>query len=419
MVKSFAYGLDKPVGSAEDFHELLLKWNESSADGKFVPFAEDAEPVAEQRPQHRLLLSEEPIEAIWLRLRQYQSVTLAKKLIKERAHRENVELDDDSVRSKAEGVAFALRNASDYFHAPEVRNVSQRVLNLYYGSLAFAFAEMLASPIGPTTLGKIEDSTKQGHGLYTLDSKDNSLEHLVVGVISSGFFPSWMKSMGLNVSPIPEKKPRQYGDLSGMPTSSWLTLEQLFASIPEVSDLFNDIFESAPRWVTPVYDPIANAGPSMFTNKQRAARSYVLLVDDSARLTKEDIATFPGPISEIVPAPAEHSGRNFRVAIDHAGKDMWFEALPIHHSPFERSAIILPVFGVVGEYRAICVALLYALSIVVRYRPSVWRRVQEGDLDHMRVLIEAFLAVVERVLPEQFLEKVTGQRVFAKHPGAL
>ena len=77
-----------------------------------------------------------------------------------------------------------------------MRNVSQRVLNLYYGSLAFAFAEMLASPIGPTTLGKIEDSTKQGHGLYTLDSKDNSLEHLVVGVISSGFFPSWMKSMG-------------------------------------------------------------------------------------------------------------------------------------------------------------------------------------------------------------------------------
>jgi hypothetical protein len=43
--------------------------------------------------------------------------------------------------------------------------------------------------------------------------------------------------------------------------------------------------------------------------------------------------------------------------------------------------------------------------------------VQEGDLDHMRVLIEAFLAVVERVLHEQFLEKVTDQRTFAKQPG--
>ena len=75
--------------------------------------------------------------------------------------------------------------------------------------------------------------------------------------------------------------------------------------------------------------------------------------------------------------------------------------------------------GVIDEYRAICLALLYALSIIVRYRPSIWRRVQEGDLDHMRVLIEALLTVVERVLPEQFLEKVTAQRIFAKQPGSF
>jgi hypothetical protein len=91
----------------------------------------------------------------------------------------------------------------------------------------------------------------------------------------------------------------------------------------------------------------------------------------------------------------------------------------VHHSPFERNALILPIFGTVSEYRAICVVLLYALSIVVRYRPSLWRRVQEGDLDHMRVLTEAFLAVSERVLPEQFLEKITGQPVFVKQPGSF
>lgn len=78
----------------------------------------------------------------------------------------------------------------------------------------------------------------------------------------------------------------------------------------------------------------------------------------------------------------------------------------------------MPAFGGVGEYRAICLALLYALSIMVRYRPSVWRRVQEGDHDHLRVLVEAYLAVVERVLPEQFLERITAQPVFAKQPGA-
>jgi hypothetical protein len=419
MVDSFAYGLDKPVSSADDFYNLLLVWNASSSEGQFSPVANNAKFIVEQPQRHRMLLSEEPIQAIWLRLRQFQSLTLAKKLIEERAKRENVRLNDDSIRTKAEGVAFALRNAADYFHALEVRNVSQRVLNLYYGSLAFAFAEMLASPLGPKALAEIEESTKQGHGLYTLDGLNKGLEHLVVGAISSGFFPSWMKSMGLEVNKIPERKPRRHDELSGLPPSSWLTLERLFASIPEVSDLFTDIFESAPRWVTPVYDQDANAGLSIFGNKKRATRSYVLLVDESSRLTKEEIATFPGPISEIAATHSERHGRNFRVAIDHPDKDVWWQALSIHHSPFKRDALILPVFGVVGEYRAICVILLYALSIVVRYRPSVWRRVQEGDLDHLRVLIEAFLAVAERVLPEQFLEKVTGQLIFAKQPGAF
>jgi hypothetical protein len=66
-----------------------------------------------------------------------------------------------------------------------------------------------------------------------------------------------------------------------------------------------------------------------------------------------------------------------------------------------------------------CVVLLYALSIIVRYRPSVWRRVQEGDLDQMRVLIDAFLATVERILPHEFLEKIIGQRVIVKEPGSF
>src|SRR5260370_14343126 len=114
---------------------------------------------------------------------------------------------------------------------------------------------------------------------------------------------------------------------------------------------------------------------------------------------------------------AQGDGRHFRVAGDHLGHSNAWGALDLHHSPFKRSALLMPVLGGLKEYRATCVVLLYALSIVVRYRPGLWRRVQEGDLDHLRVLIEAFLFVVERILPEQFLETVSGQRVYAKQPG--
>ena len=417
-LNEYAYGVEDRVRSADDFHSILVEWNKTSADGKFVPESKDSAPIASVPPQNRLLLSEEPIKAIWLRLRQLQSVTLAKKLIERRASAEAVQLESSVIQSKAEGVAYALRNATDYFHSSENRNVSQRVLNLYYGSLAFAFAEMLAAPRGAATLAQIEDSTKLGHGLYTVDGIANGLEQIVVGVFA-GFFPVWMASLGQRIDGIPQKKARRYDDLASYPKTSWLTVETLFASIPEIADLFSDIFESKPSWVTPVPDQMANAGIPLFGTRTPATRSYVRLVDGTCRLTKEDIALFPGPIGEIGKVASEGGGRHFRAAVDHPGKQFWFEALKIHHSPFESQALIQPIFGVIDEYRAICVVLLYAMSIIVRYRPSIWRRVQEGDLDHMRVLIEAFLTVVERVLPEQFLERITGQRVLAKQPGSF
>lgn len=417
-INEYAYGVLDRVSSADDFHTVLVEWNKTSVDGKFVPENKDAAPIEMVAPQSRLLLSEEPIEAIWLRLRQLQSITLAKKLIERRAAADGVELDSSVVQSKAEGVAYALRNASDYFHSREGRNVNQRVLNLYYGSIAFAFAEMLAAPHGAKTLAEIENSTKLGHGLYTVDGPGNGLEQIVVGVFW-GFFPAWTASIGQRIEDIPKKKARRHDDLASFHETSWLSVEALFASIPEISDLFSDIFESKPRWVTPASDQTANAGMGLFGTRQPATRSYIQLVDGTCRLTKEDIALFPGPIGEIGEVASEGGGRHFRAAVDHPGKQFWFEALKIHHSPFGRQALIQPIFGVIDEYRAVCVVLLYALSIIVRYRPSIWRRVQEGDLDHMRVLIEAFLTVVERVLPEQFLEKVTAQRVLAKQPGSF
>ena len=165
LVEQFTHGITKPVGSADDFHEVLLEWNRLSAEGKFASDGHEMPPAADPtilRP--RLLLADEPIEAIWLRLRQLQSVTLARKMIEARAAAEHVVLDTDSLQSKAQGVAYALRNASDYFQAKDGQPFSQRVLNLYYGSLSFAFAEMLAAPRGAKALSDIEDSTKAGHG---------------------------------------------------------------------------------------------------------------------------------------------------------------------------------------------------------------------------------------------------------------
>jgi hypothetical protein len=414
--KPYIYGIDTPVTQCVDFHNLLVAWNAAADPGRV---SRRSSPLAARSSTDRLLLSETPIEAIWLRLAQLGSVRLARALVAERALRAGVDLMPSVLDSKAEGVAFALRNAVDYYRAHE-SNISRRVISLYYGSMSFAFAEMLAGPTGPVALSEIESLTTRGHGLYTIDGPGEGLAGLVVGVIESGFFPSWVRHFGRLKAPLPTQKPKKVDDIQKTPAATRLTLEQLFARVPEVGDLFVDVFTSTPAWMKVHYQAEANKMPSFHPRNAspRPSTTYVNFVDESARMAVGDVAVVQGPIRELCEVESKYPGRHFRGAIDHPGKEYWHEALPIHTSPFARHCVILPLFGEITEYRAISVVLLYALSIVVRYRPGLWRRVQEGDLDHVRVLIEAYLAVVERVLPEEFLERITDRRVFAKQPGA-
>lgn len=228
-----------------------------------------------------------------------------------------------------------------------------------------------------------------------------------------------MKSLRAGSMTARDKRPRRTSDLEAAPAGSWATMEQLFARVPEIGDLFEDVFPGPPAWVSPMPDQEANPMPGFFGSGERARTSYVLLVDETGRMTADAVAALPGPLREITPVPSGTRARHFRAAVDHPGSDHCWDALDIHHSPFERAALILPLFGCVDRYRAVCMVILYALSIVVRYRPSLWRRIQEGDLDHMRALVEAFLAAAERILPEQFLESVTGERMSVRQPGSL
>jgi hypothetical protein len=92
-LESFAYGISKPVAVADDFHHLLVKWNAESSTGKFAPNADAVSIEASPANIHNIV-SEQPLQAIWLRLRQLESVTLAEKLVIERAASER-----QSVRS--------------------------------------------------------------------------------------------------------------------------------------------------------------------------------------------------------------------------------------------------------------------------------------------------------------------------------
>ena len=87
---------------------------------------------------------------------------------------------------------------------------------------------------------------------------------------------------------------------------------------------------------------------------------------------------------------------------------------------FHRTCESVPPFwnGLADPF-VLHLAILYAWSIVVRYLPSLWHRVEDGDLDHVRTLLEYYLSIVDNVLPAIMYERVTGTRLHVAQPGGL
>lgn len=394
----------------------------------------DERPSAEADQENRVLLADAPIEAVWLRLRQLTSVRLAEMMLADRARRGGYSFDPPVARTKAQGLAYAIRNAADYFRVGSP-NVSQRVLNLYYGAMAFAQAEMLAHPNGPRALSEVERSTKLGHGLNTISGEPDDIDALIIYPLDEGFFASWMHAIGESTDtffPRKKSKPSTPADVERTGVTH-TTVEQLFARIPELLDLYLDVFASPPASISASFDMSSKENterfnPYMARKKDVAppTSSLIVMVDPTARLSVDALGALRGPISDVKDVSAEPDpwrtlGRKFRARVAHEPGQHWFNVVPAYTSPLFGQTdfrLLFPLFGSITEYRAIAMVLLYALSIVVRYRPALWRRVQEGDLDHVRVLVEAFLSVAERVLPQQFLEQITSRNVRAKHPGS-
>jgi len=412
-IESFAQGIAKPVMPIGDFFPVLVAWNKELA-----PDTRKRLPPARPR-RVREITAEDPLAGIWSRLDQFASVRLAEKLITRRATEESVALKPDAVRKKAEGVAFAMRNASDYFRGLPFESLNRRIVTLYYGSMALAFSEMLASPQGPADLDEVEGMTKYGHGLYVLRSGTGDFGGLNVGVIASGFFPRWAAFLGHDISAYPKEKAKSHSDLEKKPAGTVTTLRELLGTLPELGDLFLEVFQSAPSWIAPIYMPEENTTGRNLGHMAKTESTYIRLIDGSGRMSEAQIRAVDWPMTEITSVSAgTEDGSAYRARVDHAGRQYWYEVLPVHHSPFKKGAtLILPVIGGMSEFRTIAMITLYALSILVRYMPSSWRRVEGGDWDEHLSLVKNSLRVFERVIPEQFLESIVGEQIYASQPG--
>ncbi|MGA3371032.1 MAG: hypothetical protein ABSC48_04645 [Terracidiphilus sp.] len=413
-IEQFAYGITASVSPVGNFFPLLVEWNKQLAPGTLphpVP------PPPQRTVRH--ITAENPLGGIWSRLEQFGSVVLAEKLIVRRASESGESLAHEVVRAKAAGVAFSLRNAADYLRSSATESLNKRILSLYYGVLSLGFAEMLSSPNGPKDLDEVEGMTKFGHGLCTVPGDADDFGGLSVAVVATGFFPQWMNFLGVDTSDYPRKKPKSVSDLDDLPTGTFTNLRDLFSAVPELGDLFLEVFTTQPSWVLPIYQPFENKSGPGLPNPAGVGSTYIHLLDRSGRIDIQRLSATGWPLAELSSVPTIGAGNEYRARVDHPGLGAWYEALPLHHSPFLLSqCLIVPAFRHPTPYRVNALVILYALSIVVRYMPSAWRRIEGGDWDQHLALIKSLVNIFERILPEQFLETVIGERIHASQPGS-
>ena len=137
---SYAEGVTVPVEPLNDFFPFLVELNRRVEPDRSPPV------LPRRPPTVRRLTAENPLDAVMTRLRQFTSTTLARRLVEKRSRAEAVALTREAVDAKAVGIAYSMRGAMDYIVSTPREALNRRALDLYYGTMALAQAEMLASP---------------------------------------------------------------------------------------------------------------------------------------------------------------------------------------------------------------------------------------------------------------------------------
>ena len=415
MLDSFARGVTVPVEPLAEFFPFLVDLNRQVEPDRSPAV------ISREPPIVRRLTAENPLDAVIARLQQFTSKTLARSLVERRAQAEATPLLSNVVDSKATGIAYLMRGALDYIVSTPRVALNRRALDLYYGTMALAQTEMLASPSGPIDLDAVEGMTKYGHGLFALPMPEGGFADIRVGVLASGFFPQWMRFLRHDISGYPKQRPKSAPDLEKVPAGMACSIRDLFASMPEIEDLFAEVFGGPPGWLSVAYDEKGNArDPVLAGTTRKVGSTYALFLDQSGTIAVESLKSAGWPLSEIRQAE-DHEGMGiaFRARVDHVGHDVWWRVLPTHSSPFRNGPmLLLPQVGGLHEYRTIAAVTLYALSIMARYLPSAWRRIEGGDEDQYLALVQTSVAVWERLLPEYFLQSIAGETVRVAQPGS-
>ena len=177
-----------------------------------------------------------------------------------------------------------------------------------------------------------------------------------------------------------------------------------------------------PGFFNIAYDTLANHEGSIFSSngggyESQITGSYVALYDHSKCGHISLVEMLKGPFEQRQYKNIENDAKKYSAFIVHEKDRYWYNCINIHTSNFCNNTIIVPLPNLEDDWEIYAIMILYTLSIVVRYYPNLWRRMQVGKWDKYYPVFQQFALVAETVLPNIFYEKITGQKLYVHQAG--
>ena len=167
------------------------------------------------------------------------------------------------------------------------------------------------------------------------------------------------------------------------------------------------------QYVAPNWGPDPSEGP---TNETYL--TFATGFGGGAGLTANFLGSLGLQIKDIKEEHDEATGRNNLIGVyTHPSNEYWYKSLPLYHG-INGASIIVPFWGL-NDVFLLHFVILYALSIVVRYLPSLWFEIDHGSLDHIKALLEEYMVITDRVVPRLAIERIAGISLHVLPPGSF
>jgi hypothetical protein len=357
-------------------------------------------------------------EVVWLRLNRLKSVKLCENLLRGKLEKSPMPMiTDDVIKSKAIGLSSAVESAIGYWRvSPESLNA--KILSRYYFLLQMTIAEQVSSIKNTDDLKTVQRHTENGHGLGTIIDPNADFPNNYF--TRSGHFYSYAKTVGIDTKKFDlEKRPRNFEDIHDK--SKIVNLLDLFRRIPELSSIIEEYIDLPPLCfnighpelnilddLDDMKEQIRETKQLNFKPREKSSicSTYIAFYSNSKKITPEYLESLGFPMEDFaLRANVDSDAKYITAKLIHPSNQRWFTCIETYRSSYSPTSIIAPLWNATNDNIVINLTLLYTLSIIVRYLPDHWYRINTGDLNHIGSLVEYYISIIDHILPLQMLPR--------------